>query len=276
MRVIIGNGKVASVLRKSGDFTLTHSDIEVSDDQSVKKSLSSFPQGTVVINTAAKINLEWCEVNKKECESVNYTGAINVSRACIEFGHRLVHISSGCIFDGMTSDRVYSEADTPSPAAWYTKMKAEADEVIFEENERATIVRPRQLISSVPNVTNMITKFMSMDEGRFIDSKNSLTCIEDMSQMIDHLVDNHHYGIFNLANSGFISPYEVALSIKEHLKPGLKVTKTSYEDYVKTLGVKRVNTLLDITKLKSTGYTPRSAKEALFWCVNNYGKTKSV
>ena len=38
---------------------------------------------------------------------------------------------------------------------------------------KITIVRPRQLISAVPHMTNMITKFMSIKEGEFIDSKKS-------------------------------------------------------------------------------------------------------
>jgi dTDP-4-dehydrorhamnose reductase len=135
--------------------------------------------------------------------------------------------------------------------------------------EKLTIIRPRQLISSIPHPTNMLTKFLNLGAGKFIDSKNSVTCIEDMKEMIEHLIAGRHYGVYNLANAGCLSPFEIAEKLKI-IFPKLTIEKISYSDYVKTLKVKRVNTLLDITKLISTGYNPRSADVALQWCIENY------
>jgi dTDP-4-dehydrorhamnose reductase len=271
MKVIIGNGKVCNVIKIEGDVILPHSVIEVTDLNSIENQLSKFETGTVVINTASKINLEWCETNQKEAQEVNTIGAINVAKICQKFGFHLVHISSGCIFDGGESEKEYTEYDTPTPAAWYTKTKTMADQGILDlDYEKVTIVRPRQLISSIKNPTNMLTKFLSLEKGNFIDSRNSLTCIEDMGLMINHLIDGKHYGVFNLANEGTISPYEIALELKTNLHPEFIVNKISYDDYLKSLKVKRVNTILNIDKLKSTGFVPRTAKSALDWCIKNY------
>ena len=273
MRVIIGAGKVSTVISRSADVILPHSCIEVRNPNSIMQQLKKFAGKNIsVINTASKINLEWCEENKTEAYDVNTTGAINVAKVCKELDFHLVHISSGCIFDGGESEKVYTEEDMPSPAAWYTKTKVDADKGILDLGyKKFTIVRPRQLISSLPYATNMITKFVSLGKGKFITSKNSLTCIEDMGDMIDCLIGGGHYGIYNLANTGYISPYEIALKIKE-LNPSLVVEKIDYDDYVKTLAVRRVNTLLDVSKLMSLGYVPRDAKTALDWCIQNYGK----
>jgi dTDP-4-dehydrorhamnose reductase len=272
MRVIVGAGKVATVIRKESDVVLSHSDIEIKDFNNVMNRLREFSGDDVtVINTVSKINLEWCETNKIEAYDVNVIGAINVAKVCKELDLRLVHVSSGCIFDGGETEKLYTEDDEPTPAAWYTKTKAEADSSIVRLNHRKTIiVRPRQLISKLPYPTNMITKFVSMTSGKFITSKNSLTCIEDMGDMIDHLISGEHYGIYNVANSGFMSPYDIALRVRS-LNPALIVDSVNYEDYVKTLEVRRVNTLLDLSKLASTGYLPRNAESALNWCIQNYG-----
>lgn len=273
MKVIIGSGKVANIIKNDEDIIIPHSLIEVKDLTLVETQLSKFPQGTVVINTAAKINLEWCEENKDEANLVNVIGAINVAKACKSFNHHLVHVSSGCIFDGMETEKVYDENDTPTPACWYAITKSNADEKLLSLNyEKITIVRPRQLISPVPNPTNMLTKFIGLKGGNFIDSKNSVTCIEDMKEMIDHLISKRSFGIFNLANSGTSSPYEIAMKIKEKLSPDLNVKKISYNDYLKSLKVKRVNTLLSIDKLLSTGYVPRDTSVAIDWCLEHYGK----
>jgi len=274
MKVIIGNGKVANILKNESDRVLSHKEVEITDPESVYNTLKSTPAGTVVINTAAKINLEWCEVNIKETEEINVEGVLNVADVCQALNLRLVHVSSGCIFDGEESKKIFTEEDDPSPAAWYAYTKSKADKLLIEKKYKdVLIVRPRQLISPVPNPTNMLTKFVSLGSGEFIDSPNSITCIEDMKEMIEHLLHNKCTGIYNLANAGYISPYDIALRIKEKVLPTLKISKISYQDYLAKIKVKRVNTLLSLDKLISTGYTPRSASDALDWCLNNYGKT---
>lgn len=273
MKIIIGVGKVASILKSDGDITLSHNEIEIKDLNSIDSHLSKFPTGSVVINTAAKINLEWCEINKEESREVNVNGAINVAKACQKYDHHLVHIGSGCIFDGMETEKFFNENDYPTPASWYAITKADADKGILElGHKKITIVRPRQLISSKPHPTNMLTKFNDLVSGEFIDSKNSITCIEDMKGMIDHLISNSHYGIYNLANVGTISPYQIANKIKYKLNPKLNVERISYDEYLKKISVKRVNTILDVGKLIASGYTPRNAMAALNWCLENYGK----
>ena len=272
MKVIIGSGKVANIIKNKDDDILSHSVIDIVNADFVIKKLSKYPSGTIIINTAAKINLEWCEENKEQTRLVNVVGALNVAKSCEKFGHHLVHISSGCIFNGMETEKLYSEDDEPTPACWYAQTKADADVLLLSTvYEKISIVRPRQLISPVPNPTNMLTKFASMKSGKFIDSKNSVTCIEDMKDAIEHLISKKLYGIYNVANVGWLSPYDIALKIKETISPDLIVEKTSYQDYVNTLTVKRVNTLLNISKLTSTGYTPRSVFDALQWCLKNYG-----
>lgn len=274
MKVFIGSGKVATVLRKRDDICIPHSQIEVKDKTSVKEVLSKLPTNAIVVNTASKINLEWCEENRQEAADVNLRGAVNVAEICAELGHHLVHISSGCIFDGMESEREYTENDEPTPAAWYTVTKAQADKVITKLGyEKVTIIRPRQLVSAVPNPTNMLTKFLNLPGGDFIESKNSMTCIEDMGVMLDKLLERKKYGIYNIANTGYISPFQIAMALKNNLKSDLGVKSISYLDYIGRLQVKRVNTLLSIEKyIRDTGHTPRSAHVALSWCIDNYGK----
>lgn len=275
MKVIIGSGKVSNIIKNNDDIVLSHKDIEITDRSSVANCLSKYPQGTVIVNTAAKINLEWCQDNKQEAYNVNVDGALIVAEECANNGHHLIHVSSGCIFDGMETEKVYHENDEPTPAAWYAETKAVADEKIVSLGyEKFTIVRPRQLISSVPHPTNMLTKFMSLGGGNFIDSKNSITCIEDMKEMIDHLIQKNLYGIYNLANAGWLSPLQIATRIKSKLNPNMTVQRVGYKEYISGLRVKRVNTLLSISKISSTGYIPRNAMAALNWCLENYGKNR--
>lgn len=270
MRVIIGDGKVSRIIRKNDDVILAHKNIEIGSIDSVYAALSKLPANTVVINTAAKINLEWCEANPRDAYLVNTTGALNVMKVCALSSLKFVHLSSGCIFDGNSEESF--ETSQPSPSAVYTRTKTWADEFISNHGyENYLILRPRQLVSAKAHPTNMLTKFASMQKISAIDESNSITCIEDLSDMIDHLLEKNCTGIYNCANSGVISPYEIALMIKDSLNKNLEVEKIVYEDYLKTLSVKRVNTILNVDKLLSTGFNVRSASDALKWCIKNYG-----
>lgn len=273
MRVFIGNGKVTNVIKKPDDQILSHADIEITNYKKVDDVLSKLSKGSVVINTAARINLEWCQDNKEDSYTTNVLGAVNVANSCMKHGHHLVHVSSGCIFDGMETNRIYTENDDPTPASWYAECKAEADQKILSSGyDKITIIRPRQLISAIQNPTNMLTKFASISEGDFIDVKNSVTCIEDMGEMLNHLIKQEKYGIYNLANLGYSTPYQIALRVKNSLNPDMVVRQISYDNYVQKIRVKRVNTLLSVDKLIETGYMPRSIDDSLTWCLNNYGK----
>lgn len=272
-RVFLGSGKVTSILRRPEDVVLSHQEVTILDPDAVFSALAPLSKDTVVINTAAKINLEWCEANAGMARLVNAVGAQNVGKVCKILGLHLVHISSGCIFDGGEMPRESFEWSLPNPACVYAASKTEGDLRLLELGiGKLTIVRPRQLISSRPYATNMLTKFASLKSGRFIDIPQSVTCIEDLGLMIDHLIKGKHYGIFNCANDGLLSPYEIACAVRDTIAPGLHVERATYAEYLSTIKVKRVNTILNIDKLCGIGFVPRDAGDALQDCLSSYGK----
>ncbi len=270
MRLIFGKGKVSSIISNRSDVVLSRIDCDISNTRQVRSVIREFRPDTIV-NCAAKTNLENCQEDKISAFSSNTAGVLNLLDACSDNNIKLVHISSGCLFDG--NSIIATESSSPTPAVWYTWTKTWADQIIQNFGyDNFLILRPRQLISKIPHATNMITKFSKMSRIPAIDEDNSLTCIEDFKEMIDHLLLQDQTGIFNCCNTGTITPYEIAIKIKETINPDLVVEKSSYEDLLKTLPNRRVNTVLSCDKLISTGYNPRSAHDALTWCLENYGK----
>jgi len=267
-RLVFGTGKVASQLRRSDTTLISHKECDITDRSSVEKYIVDI-MPDIVINCAAKTNLEYCQENRFEAYNVNTVGPLNILSICAKLGIKYVHISSGCLFDG--NDTESYEDSIPTPKVWYTWTKKWADEQITEFGyENYLILRPRQLISAVSYPSNLITKFISMDYIPAIDEINSITCIEDFIDMMNHLIVNDCTGIYNTANSGHITPYDIAIMIKQKIKPDLEVIKTDYEELLEILPNRRVNTLLNIDKLLATGYKGRSAIEALNWCLDKY------
>jgi dTDP-4-dehydrorhamnose reductase len=269
-RLIFGKGKVSKIISGKTDTVLSRDECDISCIDQVLRSINEV-RPSIVINCAAKTNLENCQEDKVSAFSSNTVGVLNVLRACSDNNIKLVHVSSGCLFDGNST--VSTELSSPTPAVWYTWTKTWADQIIQNFGyDNFLILRPRQLISKVPHPTNMITKFSNMSHIPAIDEANSLTCIEDFKEMIDHLISQDERGIFNCCNTGTITPYEIAQKIKETINPDLVVETSTYEDLLDILPNRRVNTILSCDKLIKTGYNPRSAKEALLWCIENYGK----
>jgi dTDP-4-dehydrorhamnose reductase len=272
-RVIIGDGKVSKIIRKKNDLVILRSYCDISLMSDVDSVLSSMTKGTIIINCAAKTNLEWCEDNRHESFMTNTVGPFNLITACKKYGLKLIHISSGCLFDG--NDVISTENSVTTPSVWYTRTKDWADSAIQNAGySDYLILRPRQMISSTPHISNMITKFLSFDIFNGINDENSVTCIEDFSNMLDFLIDKDAQGIFNCVNTGTVSPYYIAKEIKKYLKSDMIVNEISYEKLLKTLPNRRVNTILSNKKLIDLGFRPREASEALDWCLQNYGKDK--
>ncbi|GAF92038.1 unnamed protein product, partial [marine sediment metagenome] len=103
-------------LNSVGLVRLTHSDIEVADMDSVKKTLEKY-QVNVVINTAAFHRIDDCEMDSDKAFRVNASGAGNVAVAAQGLGAKLVHMSTDYVFGGETESRTvpYTEFDAPVP-----------------------------------------------------------------------------------------------------------------------------------------------------------------
>jgi dTDP-4-dehydrorhamnose reductase len=269
MRLVFGSGKIGSLFAGEDDLVISHQQCDIRDRDAVVEVIRK-TQPTCVINAAANTSLESCEDNKHSAFATNTGGPINLLLGAELVGAKLVHISSGCIFDG--NDRISYEDSVPNTSVWYTHTKKWADEYIVNYGyEDYLILRPRQMISAIAHPTNMLTKFAQYRVLNVHEELNSITCVEDFKEMIEHLLHNEERGIFNCCNNGAITPYEVAIGVQKYINPKMTVKKVTYEETLRLQPNRRVNTLLSNDKLRAAGFSPREATDALQWTLENYG-----
>ena len=239
--LIFGTGKLSNHLtRGSGMPAVARQTCDISNIDSVREQIKIY-QPEVIINCAAKTNLEYCDENKTDTYNTNTLGVINLLHLCEENNIKLVH------------------------------TKVWADEYLQNYGyEDYLILRPRQMISAIEHPTNMLTKFANYGTIYAHKELNSLTCVEDFIDMLEHLVSINAKGIFNCSNDGVVTPYQIALGVQAYIEPSLEVNESDYEHTLTLQPNKRVNTILCNEKLKSTGYKPRTATDALEWCLKNY------
>ena len=235
--------------------------VDITDKKAVEEILD-FVKPDVVINTAGKTgrpNIDWCEDHKLETVSSNILGPLVLLETCMKRNIFLVHLSSGCIFDGTAPHPGgFTEKDEPRPVSFYSRTKARADAVL--KDFPVLILRLRMPIDKEFGSRNLITKLASYP--KIIDVENSMTIVEDLLYATKSLIEKKKTGVFNVVNPGPVLHSEIMEWYKKFVNP-----KHKYElikaDELQTMGLAktgRSNCILDTSKLESEGIKLPDAK----------------
>lgn len=274
--LIFGNGQIAHFYehfyeaKENIILELAQADVTVIEE--VRQAVEAF-QPTVVINTAAKTNLEWCGNNRLEAFNVNVLGAGNIAKVCDELGVYFIHFSSGCIFSSANGTDIKTEESTPNPSSYYGWTKVWSEEIVMFERSKdfkALILRPRQPVSAQLNHKNMLTKMLTF--SKFVDTPNSGTVIEDLMEWTDQLIDKQVTGVLHVANSGWTTPYKIGLMIKEYILPDLQPEKIEKAELDKMTPNTRVDTVLGIDKLEALDIQVTPYEERLREIIQQLGE----
>lgn len=208
----------------------------------------------VIINTAAKTSIDWCEKNKLETFFTNVEDAVRLARVIKEanklYDKKTMHVffSSACIFKSNDTSEINTEYSIPNPQCFYTYTKLMAEELIMEIDPTTLIIRPRLLISEKSHPRNTIDKLLKYP--KVINSQESATILEDMIPKVKELIDNMHgiereyVGPFNVFNEGTISPSEIMEIFNQ---PHKRITKKELDKMTEGRA-KRVSTILGSTR----------------------------
>lgn len=250
--VIGANGQLGSDLCKELDSTqlvpLTHSDIEITDMNSIKRVFETYQlsRGDVVINTAAYVSTDKCETNPDKAFLVNALGAGNVAIAAQEWGAKLVHISTGYVFGGEKERRAtpYTEFDIPNPVNTYGRSKLAGENLVASFSNRYLIVRFTGLFGirgargKGGNFIETILRLAGENSELKVVSDQicSLTYTRDAAKKIAQLLPTDYYGIFHISNEGSCSWHEFAceiLSLAGITTPVIPITSDEFHSVAK-------------------------------------------
>lgn len=255
--LIFGNGQIATFYKNyyatKGDAEVIVANADITNLEQVKQAVAD-AQPTVVINTAAKTNLEWCGNNRLEAFNVNVLGAGNIAKVCDEAQIYLIHFSSGCIFSSTDGKDIKTEESIPNPSSYYGWTKVWSEQIVMFERSadfKCLILRPRQPVSAQVHHKNMLVKMLTF--SKFVDTANSGTVIEDLMDWTDELIDQQVTGILHVANSGWTTPYTIGLLIKKYILPDLEPEKIEKAELDKMTPNTRVDTVLGVDRLLSLG-----------------------
>jgi dTDP-4-dehydrorhamnose reductase len=226
--------------------------------------IQDFEKYDVIINCIGISNTRYCEDPENFTNVLNINGTLPrlLSWICKQYNKKFVHISTGCLYDEV--GRPCTEEDFLAAHCGYTVSKYVGEMGCNKEHD--LIIRPRLLFSDKKMETrnNLLQKLLKFDT--FVDELNSVTWNRTIVEAVQALLDNNQTGVFNVANEGRHTIYEIATKML-----GREGTKMSGEQLRKSQGLHLVNNVMDISKLKQF-YQPPTVEKAIETCYNNLKK----
>lgn len=214
----------------------------------------------VVINCAGKTgrpNIDWCAENDDNMKVTRYVNSIApaiMQANCRLHGARLVHLSSGCLWE---EGEELTEETLPVPPSFYSQTKMEGEAVLQRHKGEAgpnLIIRLRMPFDGSGNQRCLISKLSKYK--KVISQPNSLTYIPDLMEAIKHLVKIDAHGVYNVVNPGAVTGEQILELYKQHVDPNHEYELVTM-DYLLENGhctQGRSNCTLSGAKLAATGF----------------------
>jgi dTDP-4-dehydrorhamnose reductase len=220
---------------------------------------------SVLINCAGytgKPNVDACETNKKEC----YEGNVLLPKFLAEkVSCPILHVSSGCIFEG---DGPFDEQSEPNfTGSYYSQTKAWGEAEILKKSD-VWIARLRIPFDKRKSPRNYLTKLLSYD--RLISVNNSLSYVPDFVNACLALIEQSaDYGIYNVTNPNAISAKQICEELKfARLKDSFIFQ--GLHEFQSECAAKRSNCVLNSDKIQKY-YQMTPVEEAIKKSIQNYG-----
>jgi len=263
--LIFGTGYIGNKLQKYLNCDI--SDKRIFQTQDVIDEIEKYKPDVIIncIGYTGESNIDDCD---KDVRRINKTIVLNTFipilflEASYRTGVKLVHISSGCIYNyDYAKDIPIRESKKPNYfKLYYSRSKIYAERVLEKD---ALILRIRIPLDNEPSPKNILDKLIRYK--KVIDVPNSVTYIPDFVKAVKYLIEEEYSGVFNVLNKGGLK-YQTLLEEYRKYIPTFKYELIGLE----SLKLNRTNMIMDTTKLESTGFQVREIEEVIPECIKEY------
>ncbi|MEZ4700354.1 MAG: dTDP-4-dehydrorhamnose reductase [Rhodothermales bacterium] len=264
---VLATGKDEQPRFSGGSYGYTQLDLTSAAD--VRHLFGLFTPD-VVINCAAMTAVDQCEDERDACWRINVDAVEQMTRCCLNFGVKLVHISTDFVFDGKGGP--YTENQRPDPVNFYGKSKLAAENAILKSGlGRWAIARTVLVYGAGENLTRsnialwVIDKLSRGEEIQVVDDQwRTPTYAPDLAQGILRLIKFDKTGIYHLSGREYLSVYDFAQKIAAMFDLDATLIKRTNSSGFSQKALRPLNTGFIILKAESEfGYKPRTIEQSL-------------
>lgn len=236
-------------------------DFDLTDGEAVKAYVQSY-RPTAIVHCAAYTNVDKAESQPEICAAVNGMGTVNIVRAALSVGAKVVFISTDYVFPG-TGDQPWKVNDDYGPRNVYGMSKVQGEDAVRSLMTRYFILRTSWVFGKNGHnfVRTMLRLGKEKKEIRVVsDQIGSPTYTKDLARVICDMLPTEKYGIYHVRNEGFISWFEFAKMIMEKAHLSCRVLPVPSSEYP-TPAKRPLNSRMDGSKLAEAGFEPMPSVE---------------
>ena len=181
-------------------------ELDLTNKESIKKFFleNNFD---CIIHNESLMNVRECEENKDKAVKINVTSTKNLVDIIQEInpGIEFIHLSTPCIFDGVSG--MYTETSIPNPVNYYGTTRMNAEKKV-KELQNFVIVR-----------TNYVDKEKWPYPKAFTDRFGTYLFSKQVAQGIFDIQQERIRGVIHIVSDTKISMYELAKMTTPEIKP---------------------------------------------------------
>jgi dTDP-4-dehydrorhamnose reductase len=269
---VIASGRNNSAF---SDFpTIHYVSLELTDSEAVMQLLQEF-QPNIIIHAAAMSKPDMCNIEREKCILNNVTATEYLVREANVIGAKVIYISTDFVFG---EGGPHSELDTPAPLNFYGESKLLAEKIVLSISEKNAVMRPvfiygKQLEGMKPTFLHWVKN--NLQQGKKIkvvsDQFRTPTYVIDLCKGIASMIQKNVTGIYHLAGSEILSPYQMAITVADVLKLDKSlienVTSQTFNEPV--VRAKKSGLIISKAQLE-LGYQPINFTEGVRLSVSNF------
>lgn len=186
-------------------------DFDLRDGEAVRQAVLAF-RPEAIVHCAAYTAVDRAESEPEVCTAVNGLGTLNVARAAVAVGAKLLYVSTDYVFDG-SGDAPREAEDRPQPLNVYGLSKLQGEEAVRGVTSRHFILRISWLFGHGGGSFVRTIRRLGQEktEIRVVDDQiGSPTYTPDLARLIARMIVTDRYGTYHAANEGFCSFAEFA------------------------------------------------------------------
>ncbi len=196
----------------------TYFNIDITQKNKLRELINKI-QPHCIIHTAAMTNVDTCELNQKDCDTINVEAVKTIVEICKVNNTHLIHLSTDFIFDGEKKD-YYKEEDKPNPVNYYGLSKLKSEEIILKAEIKHTIIRTILVYGLVDrnDRSNIILWVKNSIENKkpinvVTDQFRMPTLADDLAESCLLAIKNDATGIYNVSSNELLSIYDIAVKV---------------------------------------------------------------
>lgn len=236
-------------------------DFDLTDGPAVKAYVRDYAPD-VIVHCAAYTAVDKAESEPEKCCQVNGDGTMNMVRAALSVGAKLVYISTDYVFSGQ-GEEPWREDAAYQPLNVYGLSKMQGEMAVRGLMTRYFVLRSSWVfgVHGKNFVRTMLRLGAERPEVRVVDDQiGSPTYTVDLARVICDLIRTERYGIYHVRNEGYLSWADFTRMIFALKEMKCRVVPVSSAEYP-TPARRPLNSRLSAERLKAAGIEPMPSVE---------------